>query len=152
MNKTIRTTNLATRIVVLICIILSTAFLDKLQAQLTGIKNIPGDYATLAAAITDLNAQGVGAGGVTFNLLAGNPQSVPAGGYVIGDVGSAILTGANATSATKPVIFQGNLNILTSSAALVAGNLNDGIFKLIGADWITIQGFTMQENAANLVV
>ncbi|MBL0202701.1 MAG: hypothetical protein IPP81_21845 [Chitinophagaceae bacterium] len=30
------------------------------KAQLTGTKNIPGDYATLALAITDLNAQGVG--------------------------------------------------------------------------------------------
>jgi hypothetical protein len=152
MNKTIRTTNLVTRLVVFICILLSTAVLNKVQAQLTGLKNIPGDYATLAAAVTDLNAQGVGAGGVTFNLLAGNPQSVPAGGYVIGGVGSAILTGAGATSATKPAIFTGNLNILTSSAALVVGNLNDGIFKLIGADWITVQGFNMQENAANLVV
>jgi hypothetical protein len=107
MNKMIRTTSLVTRLVVFISIFLSTAVLNQLQAQLTGIKNIPGDYATLAAAITDLNAQGVGAGGVTFNVLAGNPQSVPAGGYVIGGVGSAILTGANATSSTKPAIFSG---------------------------------------------
>ncbi|MFN6073996.1 MAG: hypothetical protein ACK46Y_00400, partial [Fluviicola sp.] len=46
-------------------------------AQLTGTRNIPGDYADLAAAITDLNTQGVGAGGVTFNLIAGNPQTAP---------------------------------------------------------------------------
>ena len=31
--------------------------------QLTGTKTIPGDYATIAAAVTDLNAQGVGASG-----------------------------------------------------------------------------------------
>jgi hypothetical protein len=43
------------------------------QAQLTGTKTIPGSYATLAAAITDLNAQGVGAGGVTFNIAGGQP-------------------------------------------------------------------------------
>ena len=29
--------------------------------------------------------------------------------------------------------------------------LNDAIFKLIGADWITIHDFTMQENPANTV-
>ena len=41
------------------------------NAQLTGAKAIPGDYATIALAVTDLNTQGVGAGGVTFNIAAG---------------------------------------------------------------------------------
>ena len=49
---------------------------------LTGTKNIPGHYATLALAIADLNSSGVGAGGVIFNLIASNPQTAPAGGYV----------------------------------------------------------------------
>ena len=57
---------------------------------LSGTKNIPGDYATLDAAITDLNAQGVDPGGVTLNLLAGHPQTAPAGGYVIGGAGSEV--------------------------------------------------------------
>ena len=117
-------------------------------AQLSGTKNIPGDYPTLAAAIADLNTQGVDTGGVTLNLLAGNPETAPAGGYVIGGAGSLVLT---TTSAANPVIIQGNANIITASAAQVVGNLNDAIFKLIGADWITITGFTMQENAANTV-
>ena len=113
---------------------------------LTGTKNIPGDYATLAAAITDLNAQGVGAGGVTLNLLAANPQTAPAGGYVIGGTGSLVLT---TTSAANPVTIQGNANTITAPTPQASGSLNDAIFKLIGADWITITGFTMQENAAN---
>ena len=33
-----------------------------MKAQLSGTKNIPGDYATLALAISDLNAVGVGQG------------------------------------------------------------------------------------------
>ena len=118
------------------------------SAQLMGTKNIPGDYATLAAAITDLNTQGVGAGGVTLNLLAGNPETAPAGGYVIGDTGSLVLT---TTSMSSPVIIQGNANTITASDAQTVGNLNDAIFKLIGADWVTITGFAMQENAANTV-
>ena len=109
-------------------------------AQLTGTKNIPGDYASLAAAITDLNTQGVGAGGVVLNLLSGNPQTAPSGGYSI-----TTLTGSN----TNPVTITGNGNTITASGAQVAGNLNDGIFKIIGADWITIQGFIMVENPAN---
>ncbi len=118
------------------------------SAQLMGTKNIPGDYATLAAAITDLNTQGVGAGGVTLNLLAANPETAPAGGYVIGDTGSLVLT---TTSMSSPVIIQGNGNTITASGAQTVGNLNDAIFKLIGADWVTITGFVMQENAANTV-
>ena len=120
----------------------------KTPATLSGTKNIPGDYPTLAAAITDLNAQGVGAGGVTLNLLAGNPETAPAGGYVIGGTGSLVLT---TSSAANPIIIQGNANTITASAALTVGALNDAIFKLIGADWVTITGFAMQENAANTV-
>ena len=44
--------------------------------QLTGIKTIPGNYATLAAAVADLNAQGVGSGGVTFNVAAGYTETL----------------------------------------------------------------------------
>ena len=53
--------------VVLFCITLSSIS----YAQLSGTKSIPGIYTTLALAVEDLNAQGVGAGGVTFNIAAG---------------------------------------------------------------------------------
>jgi hypothetical protein len=117
-------------------------------AQLSGVKNIPGNYSTLEAAITDLNIQGVAAGGVTLKLLAGNPQLAPAGGYVIGGTGSALLSSA---SAANPVVIQGNGNIITASATHSVGAINDGIIKLVGADYITIKGFVLQENTANTV-
>ena len=120
-----------------------------LNAQLTGTKNIPGDYADLAAAITDLNTQGVGAGGVTINLVAGNPQTAPVGGYIIGGIGSLVLA---TSSAANPIIIQGNGNTITASAALTVGILNDAIFKVVGADWVTLSGFSMLENAANTTV
>jgi hypothetical protein len=123
-----------------ICLILMLSFGTKLKAQLTGTKNIPGDYADLATAITDLNAQGVGAGGVTLNLITGNPQSAPAGGYAITTLTSSV---------ANPIVITGNGNAVTASTALTAGALNDAIFKVIGSDYVTIQGFTMQENAAN---
>lgn len=134
--------NVATRLLMLVGIVLSTACLNGLQAQLTGTKNIPGDYADLAAAVTDLNTQGVGAGGVVLNLIAGNPQTAPAGGYSI-----TTLTG----TAANQITLQGNSNTITASAALTVGALNDAIFKMIGADYVTITGFTMQENVANTV-
>ena len=108
-------------------------------AQLTGTKNIPGDYADLTAAITDLNTVGVGAGGVTLNVLAGNAQNAPAGGYAITATGTA----------ANPITIACNGNTLTASAALTAGALNDAIIKLIGADFVTISGCQMLENAAN---
>lgn len=114
------------------------------HAQLTGTRNVPGDYATLEAAITDLNAVGVGAGGVILNLVAANPQTAPAGGYTIN------LAASNATAA-NPVTLRGNGNTITASAAHVAGALTDAIFKVIGEDHVTIENFAMQENAANIV-
>ena len=71
-----------------------------------------GDYATIAAAIADLNTQGVGAGGVTLNLIADNAETAPAGGYVIGGTGSLVLT---TTNATDQVIIQGNGNSITAN-------------------------------------
>lgn len=113
------------------------AFIGK--AQLSGTKNIPGDYATLDAAIIDLNTQGVGAGGVTLNLLASNPQTTPLGGYSITATGTAVNT----------ITITGNNNTVTAPNPQTGGNLNDAIFKIIGGDYITIQGFVMQENTLN---
>ncbi len=116
------------------------------NAQLTGTKNVPGDYGTLAAALSALNTQGVGTGGVTINLVAGNPQTATAGGYVIGGAGSLVLTTA---SSGNPITIVGNGNTITAPTPQTSGNLNDAIFKLIGADWTTISGFTMRENVSN---
>jgi hypothetical protein len=121
---------------------------ENLLVPLIGTKNIPGDYATLLDAVTDLNTQGVGAGGVTFNLIAGNPQTAPAGGYIIGGTGSLVLT---STNVTDTVTFTGNGNTITASGAQTVGAISDSVFKLIGADFVTLQGFTIQENPANLI-
>ena len=74
----------------LLCFISSASY-----AQLTGTKTIPGDYASIAAAVTDLNAQGVGAGGVTFNVAAGYTETLTA----------RINMTATGTAA-NPIIFQ----------------------------------------------
>ncbi|MFZ1460594.1 MAG: hypothetical protein WAU38_07315, partial [Ignavibacteria bacterium] len=76
---------------------------EKINAQITGIKNIPGNYATLAIAIANLNSVGVGPGGVTLNLIAGNPQTSPIGGYRISAIGTAVNT----------ITIKGNGNTIT---------------------------------------
>ena len=117
-------------------------------AQLTGNKNIPGDYVTLQAAVADLNSQGVGPGGVILNILAGNPQAAPAGGYIIGGSGSILLTTA---TASNPVIISGNGNTITSSSTQTVGAINDALIKIIGADYITVQDLVLQENPVNTI-
>lgn len=129
------------RTFILAILLLFFAAGSKLFAQLTGTKNIPGDYPALAAAIADLNTQGVGAGGVTLNLLAGNPEIAPPGGYAITATGTA----------ANNIVIQGNSNLITASPALTAGTLTDAIFKIIGGDYIGITGFVMQENPANTI-
>ncbi|HEX2615953.1 MAG TPA: hypothetical protein VHL57_00345, partial [Flavobacteriales bacterium] len=78
---------------------------------------------------------------VVITLDPSNPQTAPAGGYSITATGSAVNT----------IIIQGSNNTITASAALTGGSFNDGIFKIVGGDWITIQAFTMNENVANTV-
>jgi subtilisin-like proprotein convertase family protein len=99
-------------------------------------------YTSLALAIADVNNRTAISGPVTITLDANTPQTAPAGGYSITNVA---ITGG---STTNRFIFDGGGNTITAPSQ-TSGNLNDAIFKIIGADFITIQNFTMQENAAN---
>jgi hypothetical protein len=120
-------------------------FMQMTFGQLTGTKTIPGDYATIQAAITALNAQGVGSGGVTFNVAAGYTETITA-------VISLTATG----TAANPVIFQksgaGTNPLIT---AYVGTNtpgsaITDGIWNFIGSDYVTINGIDLTDpNATN---
>ncbi|MDN5356269.1 MAG: trimeric autotransporter adhesin, partial [Rikenellaceae bacterium] len=113
--------------------------------QLQGVITVTsGDplYPTLSAAIDSLNHQGVGDGGVTITVAPGNPQTAPAGGYVITASGDP----------SKPIVIDGSDNIVTAFSPQASGAINDAIFKIIGGDWITISGFVMMENPANTIM
>ena len=72
------------------------------QAQLTGTKNVPGDYPDIQSAIADLNSQGVGSGGVTIILGANQTLTAPL------QIGSATLSvGGAASTASNPVVIDG---------------------------------------------
>ena len=103
------------------------------RAQLAGTKTIPGDYATVAAAITALNAQGVGAGGVTFNIAAGYTET-----FASPTAGAITATG----TAANPIVFQKSGS--GASPRITAGvgtttNL-DAIISLAGSDYVTFDG------------
>jgi parallel beta-helix repeat protein len=119
---------------VLMCLALSAgaAF-----GQLSGTKTIgsSGDYATFAAAIADLNAQGVVAPGVTFVIANGT--------YT--DAQQAINIAINQPTASAPVVFKPdvgatvvwNLNGQTSGNKYGLRIGDGGAFK---GDYITLDG------------
>jgi len=119
-------------------------FVQVSWAQLSGVKSIPGDYPNIEAAIASLNALGVGAGGVTFNVAAGHTETIsnPAAGTI------NTLT----SSAANPIVFQksgAGLNPKITAALNGTGTL-DGIIKIAGTDYVTFDGIDLEENAANL--
>ena len=111
-------------------------------AQLTGTKTIPGDYPTVAAAIAALNSSGAGAGGVTFNVAAGNIESfsTPTAGYITTLTGSAAnpIVFVKSGSGANPLIY----------APTGTGTL-DAIIAVNGCDYITFDGFDLSEKPSN---
>ena len=120
-------------------------FFNGLFAQLTGIKTIPTDYASVAAFVTDVNTQGVGAGGVTLNVPAGYTETL---------TGKITLT-ATGTAANPITIQKSGTGVNPKLIAYVGTNMiptitGDGFFVIDGGDYITIDGLDLQESASNL--
>ncbi len=113
-------------------------------AQVTGTKTIGTEYATIAAAIADLNTNGI-SGSVVINVPAGYAETAPAGGFLLG---SATL---NATAATGTLTFQksgtGANPVLTANAG--TSTTLDGLFTLRGTDNVTINGIDLAEAPTN---
>ncbi|RZK63245.1 MAG: T9SS type A sorting domain-containing protein, partial [Hymenobacter sp.] len=117
-------------------------------AQLAGTKTIGTDYPTLAAAIAALNAQGVGAGGVTFNVPAGYTET-----FASATAGSITLSSTSASPSTtaNQVVFQksgsGANPLITAGPGTTAAL--DAIISLSGTDYVTFDGIDLTENSAN---
>jgi hypothetical protein len=117
-----------------------------LLAQLTGTKTIPGNYATIAAAITDLNTQGVGTGGVTFNVASGYTESTTA----------PLIITATGTSA-NPIVFQksgtGANPVITRTDAgslntTTLGSQADAIVIIEGSDYLSFNAINVTASTA----
>ena len=114
-----------------------------LQAQVTtnSGSGLAPTYASLDAAITALNAATI-TSPVVITLTAANPQTAPAGGYELRAEGTA----------TNTIKIIGNGNTITASSSLTPGALNDGLFKVIGGDYISIESFVLKEAASNTII
>ncbi len=103
---------------------------------------IPGCFATLASAITYLNTNGV-SGAVQFDVAAGYTETAPVGGFVITATGTS-------TNTIKFVKSGAGTNpTFTAFTPQVSGTKTDAVIKIVGGDYITLDGLTVQENASN---
>jgi hypothetical protein len=128
---------------VLFCM-LFTGLKTNAQVNVTGTANttpaMSASYATLALAIADVNNRTAISGPVTLTLASA--QTAPAGGYSLTNV--AITGGSN----TNRFIFDGAG--FTVTAGVGVSTTTDAFFKIIGADFISLQNFVMSESVANV--
>ncbi|MBD2713818.1 T9SS type A sorting domain-containing protein [Microvirga sp. STR05] len=109
-------------------------------AQAQVVRTLPGTYASLSAAITDLNTNGVPAGGVTIDVAAGYTET------------AINLTLTATGTSTSPIVFQKagtGANPLVTAATGSTSTTLDAIIKLVGSDYVTFDGIDLAENAAN---
>lgn len=141
---------LLTSITALLLLVLINS--NSIAQALTGVKTINpngsgvNNFPTLKAAIDTLNIKGVGVGGVTFNVAAGISETATSGGYTITATGTAsspiIFVKSGLGSNPQFISFTGG--VATNSSAV-----QDGILKLVGSDYVTIDGLDFIENTAN---
>jgi uncharacterized repeat protein (TIGR02543 family) len=108
------------------------------QVATNGGSGLAATYTSLSNAITALNTATITSPVVI--TLTGNETS-PAGGYIITATGTSVNT----------ITIEGSSSTITAPTNHTVGNLYDAFFKIKGGDFITIQNFTMIENASNTV-
>jgi hypothetical protein len=86
-----------------------------------------GNFPTLTAAINFLNANGVGPGGVVYNIASGTyAETLP------------VITASG--SETKPIIFRKAPGALSNPILTPTGGTDSFGIKLLGSSWITFDG------------
>ncbi|WP_396141900.1 GEVED domain-containing protein, partial [Flavobacterium sp.] len=106
--------------------------------------NLAASYTTLASALSALNATTAMTGPVTLTLTADTSETAPATGLVIGSASlNAVLSATNTVTIVKAggtVTLNAGVGTLSPTATNT-----EGILKLAGADWITIDGLTLTD-------
>jgi trimeric autotransporter adhesin len=119
------------------------------EPAFNGSYSIPGSmFPTISSAISALNLNTCGMSGpVIFNVAAGYTETAPSGGFVLG---SATLNAS--TSSTNKIIFQksGSGSNPLVTAPVGTSTTTDGIWKIQGTDYVTINGIDIQESSANI--
>jgi hypothetical protein len=111
-----------------------------MNAQLSGTYNVPGTFSTIAAAISSLNAVGV-SGNATITIDAGYTETAPVGGYSLTATGTATST----ITFIKNGVGANPLITANVGASTPGSAVQDGVFMLIGSDYVTIDGIDITD-------
>ena len=106
--------------------------------------NLSASYTSLSAALTALNNVTAMTGPVTLTLEAGDAETAPATGFVIGSASlNAVLSSTNTVTIVKA---SGTVTINAGTGTATPGSASpDGMLRLNGADYITIDGITFTD-------
>ncbi len=122
-------------------ILFLVTFFPHIKGQLSGTYSVPATFPTLASAITSLNLGGV-SGPVTIAIAAGYTETVTSNGFSMTATGTA----------TSPIVFQKSgvganplLIAYSGGIATPSSALQDGMWRLIGSDFVTIDGIDLQD-------
>ncbi len=109
------------------------------SAQISGTLQVPSTYTSLATVISALNQQGV-SGPVIVSVAAGYTETVPSGGFSLTATGTV----------SAPVIFQKSgsgpnpkIYAYAGGSGTPGSTNQDGIWRFIGSDFITVDGFEL---------
>ena len=125
------------RIIFILIIVFSALIAN--ATPLTGVKTIGGstpDYPTFTGAVSALATNGVGIGGVTFNVRSGTYNER----FTINSI-----TGA---SQLNPIVFQKESGTVTIASTGGSGS-NDVMVTLRSADWVTFDGINITDNGTS---
>ncbi|MFZ4520576.1 MAG: T9SS type A sorting domain-containing protein [Bacteroidales bacterium] len=141
----------------MVLVFVTSAFVQNAQADIgvtvtnntNTTPNLAASYTSLALALADLNAVTAMSGPVILTLAAGSSETAPPTGLTIG---SATLNPALSSTNTVTIVKASGTVTLNAGVgtATPASAAPDGILKIVGADYITIDGLTLTDgNAAN---
>ncbi|PBQ30842.1 hypothetical protein CNR22_03315 [Sphingobacteriaceae bacterium] len=131
-----------------LCLIVALFLITGARAQLTGTYNVPSTFTSVAAAINSLNVAGV-SGAVTIEVTAGYTETVTAGGFTLNTITGAssanTITFMKSGSGANPMLVA-----YTGGTAVPSSDLQDGVWKFVGSDYITIDGIDISDpNTSN---
>jgi len=115
--------------------------------------NLAASYASLASALTDLNAVTAMSGPVTLTLAAGGSETAPVKGFAVGSASlNPVLSATNTVTIVKAAGAATVINAGVGTATPTSAT-PDGMLYLNGADYVTIDGITFTDgNTTNATV
>lgn len=110
----------------------------KIGPDLGGTKTIPGDYPTIAAAVTAINSGTVATGGVTFNVSAGHTETSTAA-IILTATGrpGSVITFRKSGTGNNPLVTRTDAGSVSTTTV---GNHGDGVIIMEGPDYVIFDG------------